>query len=459
METLVPVYPGLPLIGNALSMARDPLGMFVTLRRNYDRVVRISLGGRHQYIVFQPEDAKHVLQENNRNYVRSPAFMVLKRFLGEGLLTSDGDFWRKQRRLAQPAFHRQKITLLAETMVQESAAWVEQLRRLNLSKPVNISQSYMDVTMHIVCKTLFSTSVDRRLDGLSHSLETLNVLANKTLLSPIKLPRTWPTPNNIRYNRAKAHVDSLIYEFIHTRKQTGERRDDLLDMLMYAKAEDIDDAPDAGGMSELQLRDECVTLFTAGHETTAVSMAWLTYLLAQHPDVVAKLRAEADTALGEPAQSVADGLPPVAAFRTMPYSLQVVQEALRLYPPAWAMSRMALNDDQIGPYRIPKGDTVIVSPYLLHHDPTNWPDPERFDPDRFAEGRDKDRPAYAYLPFGGGPRLCIGNQFALMEMQILLTLFIRTFDFQLVNAASIRPKPLITLRPNRPIQVKLTLRN
>jgi len=448
METLVPVHPGLPLLGNALSLARDPLGLFTKLHRTYGRVVRISIGGRRQYVLFQPEDVKHVLQENNRNYVRSPAFMVLKRFLGEGLLTSDGEFWRKQRRLAQPAFHRQKITLLAETMVHESAAWVAELTKLDLSKPVNISQSYMDVTMLIVCKTLFSTNVEGRLDGLSHSLETLNVLANKALLSPIKVPRTWPTPNNIRYNRSLERVNALIYEFIHTRKQTGDRHDDLLDMLLHATDEDTGE-----GMSEQQLRDECVTLFTAGHETTAVSMAWLTYLLAQHPDVVTRLRTEADAVLGD---NVPGTLPPVAAFRSMPYALQVVQEALRLYPPAWAMSRMALADDQIGPYRIPKGDTVVVSPYLLHHDPTNWPDPDRFDPDRFAEGRDKERPAYAYLPFGGGPRLCIGNQFALMEMQILLTFFVRTFDFQLVNAAAIKPKPLITLRPNRPIQVKLT---
>lgn len=454
METLVPVHPGLPLLGNALSLAREPLGFFSSLHQQYDRVVRLSIGGRRQYLIFQPEDVKHVLQENNRNYVRSPAFLILKRFLGEGLLTSDGDFWRRQRRLAQPAFHRQKIMLLAETMIQESASWAAELGRLDLSRPVNISQSYMDVTMHIVCKTLFSTSVDGRLDGLSHSLETLNVLANRSLLSPVKFPRSWPTPNNIRYRRARAQVDALIYEFIHTRKQTGDRRDDLLDMLLYATDDETGE-----GMSEQQLRDECVTLFTAGHETTAVSMAWLTYLLAQHPDVVAKLRAETDAVLGPvPTVSAPDGLPPAAAFRAMPYALQVVQEALRLYPPAWAMSRMALNDDQLGSYRIPKGDTVIMSPYLLHHDPANWPDPERFDPDRFAEGRDKDRPAYAYLPFGGGPRLCIGNQFALMEMQILLTFLVRSFDFQLVNAASIKPKPLITLRPNRPIQVQLRAR-
>ena len=447
METFAPVHPGWPLVGNTLAVARDPLGMFTKLQRQYDRVVRINIGGRNQYMVFRPEDVKYVMQENHRNYGRSPAFRVLKRFLGEGLLTSDGDFWRQQRRLAQPAFHRQKITVLAATMVQESAAWVAELRQRDLSGPVNISQALMDVTMRIVCKTLFSTDASQKLNGLSHSLETLNVLANKSLMSPIKWPASWPTPNNLRYEKARRQVDTLIYDFIANRKQTGTRHDDLLDMLLYAEDEDTGQR-----MPEKQLRDECVTLFTAGHETTAVSMAWTIYLLAHNPLILSRLKAEVATVLG------ADSgvLPPVEAFRALPYTMQVVQESMRLYPPAWAMSRMALADDQIGPYHIPKGDTVVVSPYLLHHDPTNWPDPDRFDPDRFAPGADAGRPAYAYMPFGGGPRLCIGNQFALMEMQILLALFVQSFAIQLVDSKPIRPQPLITLRPSRPVWLTLT---
>ena len=218
-------------------------------------------------------------------------------------------------------------------------------------------------------------------------------------------------------------------------------------MLLYA----VDDET-GQGMSEKQLRDECVTLFSAGHETTAVSMAWLTYLLTRHPEVLTRLRAEVEAALGNYVPGV---LPAVAAFRAMPYSLQVIQEGMRLYPPAWAMSRMALGDDQIGQFRIPKGDTVLLSPYLLHHDPQSWPDPERFDPDRFRPEREKERPAYAYLPFGGGPRLCIGNQFALLEMQILLALLVQRFDMQLASNKPIIPKPLITLRPSRAVEVRL----
>lgn len=442
-----PTHPGLPLVGNTLEMARDPLAMFTRLHRQYERIVHVQIGGRNQYLVFKPEDVKHVLQENHRNYGRSPAILILKRFLGEGLLTSDGDFWRQQRRLAQPAFHRQKIALLGEIMVQETAAWIDGLACRDLSRPVNLSQEFMEVTMRIVCKTLFSTEAGDNLDGLSHALDTLNRLANRSLLSPIKWPASWPIPRNIRYNRAKARVDGLIYGIIRDRKRTGERRDDLLDMLMYAQDEDTGEK-----MSEQQLRDECVTLFTAGHETTAVAMAWITYSLAQNPDIMDRLRTEIDAALP------VGTLPEVGAFRAMPYTMQVVQEGLRLYPPAWATSRMALADDQIGEYRIPKGHSVLLSPYLLHHDPVNWPDPDRFDPNRFAPGADKDRPAYAYLPFGGGPRLCIGNQFALLEMQILLAFLTRRFTWKLTDNRLVRPQPLITLRPDRPVAMQLTVR-
>jgi len=449
-ETITPVYPGWPLVGNTLEFARDPLAMFTRLSQQYERVVRIEIGGRKQFVALRPEDVKYVLQENNRNYVRSPAFQVLKLFLGEGLLTSDGDFWRQQRRLAQPAFHRQKLAILAQTMVEEATTWVDEIAQQDLSKPVNVSQSLMDVTMRIVCKTLFGTDVVGRLDGLSHALETINFLANQMLLNPIRLPRSWPTPNNIRYQRSSALADNLIYGFIANRRQTGESRDDLLDMLLNAVDEET-----GAGMSDKQLRDECVTLFSAGHETTAVSMAWTLYLLAQHPDIMAKVRAEAEQHLGDMASQ-----PAPEAFRALTYTQQVIQESMRLYPPAWALSRMAVADDQLGPHRVPAGDTVLMSPYLLHHDPRNWDQPEVFDPERFAPDRSdgprgKERHAYAYLPFGGGPRLCIGNQFALMEMQIMLGLFARVFTVETLPGQRVVPQPLITLRPKKQVLLRV----
>lgn len=436
------------MLGNTLAFLRDPLAILHTLRQRYDRVVHLRIGGRHQYLIMQPDDAKHVLQENHRNYVRSPAFNVLKIFLGNGLLTSDGDFWRQQRRLAQPAFHRQKLAALAQTMIHETADWIDELRPLDRSQPINASQAFMDITMRIVCKTLFGSDVVGKLGGLSTALDTLQYLANQRMLSPIRLPMHWPTPTHLRFRKAGVVVDSFIYGVIDQRKQQpGNERDDLLGMLQQAEDEDTGER-----MSDKQLRDECVTLFGAGHETTAVSMAWTLHLLAQHPDVLARLQTESRSVLGDARTPAPD------AFRALPYAMQVVQESLRLYPPAWIMSRLALADDPIGSYTIPAGATALVSPYLLHRDPANWPDPDRFDPERFAPGAadSSGRHSYAYLPFGGGPRLCIGNQFALMEMQILLAMLVRTFAVRPVPNQRVETHPLITLRPQKPIHIYLS---
>ena len=446
----VPLHPGLPLLGNTLAFFRHPLRTLQTLQRRQQRMIHLRIGGRHQYLVFSPEDTKHILQENHRNYGRSPAFQVLKIFLGNGLLTSEGDFWRRQRRLAQPAFHRQKLAALTQTMIDETASWLDELKRHNLKQPVNVSQAFMDVTMRIVCKTLFGSDVTTQLSGLSSALDTMNYMANDRMLSPIRVPMNWPTPGNRRFRRAGVLVDSFIYGLINQRRQnqmvSDDTGDDLLGMLLSAEDEQTGER-----MSDQQLRDECVTLFAAGHETTAVSMAWTLHLLAQHPDVLARLRHESQSVLGTARTPSPD------LFRALPYTLQVVQESLRLYPPAWIMSRLALDDDHIGSYTIPVGATALICPYLLHRDPANWTDPERFDPERFTPGGQKDQlHSYAYLPFGGGPRLCIGNQFALMEMQILLAMLMRDVDIRPVPNQRIIPKPLITLRPNRPIQVIMT---
>lgn len=450
----VPLHRGLPLLGNTLAFLRNPLTTLHTLQRQNNRMVHLRIGGRHQYLVFSPEDSKHVLQENHRNYGRSPAFEVLKIFLGDGLLTSDGDFWRRQRRLVQPAFHRQKLAALAQTMITETAEWIAELKQHQSKQPVNVSQAFMDVTMRIVCKTLFGSDVATQLGGLSPALDTLNYMANERMLSPIRTPLSWPTPGNRRFRQAGIQVDSFIYGLINQRRQNQltnpDQNDDLLGMLLDAEDEETSDGADSGRMSDKQLRDECVTLFAAGHETTAVSMAWTLHLLTQHPNVLDRLRAEVQSVLGDAKA------PTPEAFRALPYTMQVVQESLRLYPPAWIMSRLAHNDDPIGPYTIPAGATALVCPYLLHRDPTNWPDPDRFDPDRFAPGGPKEQVhPYAYLPFGGGPRLCIGNQFALMEMQILLAMMVQHFDFRAVPNQRITSKPLITLRPDQPIRVIL----
>lgn len=444
----VPLQPGLPFIGNTLAFLRNPLLALRSMQQRNERMIHLRIGGRNQYLVFSPEDSKHILQENHRNYGRSPAFQVLRIFLGNGLLTSEGDFWRRQRRLAQPAFHRQKLAALMQTMIAETADWLDEWQGAERNRPVNMSQAFMDVTMRIVCKTLFGSDVATDLDGLSSALDTLNYMANRRLLSPIRIPLHWPTPYNRRFWRAGQLVDTFIFDVINRRRQQPDgatQNDDLLAMLLGSEDEETGER-----MSDQQLRDECVTLFAAGHETTAVSMAWTLYLLGQHPEVLARLRAESETVLGT------ERLPSPMVFRELTYTLQVIQESLRLYPPAWIMSRLAFHNDTIGPYTIPAGHTALVCPYLLHRDPASWIDPEQFNPDRFAPGGEKDQlHPYAYLPFGGGPRLCIGNQFALMEMQILLAMLVRTFSIKLATVAPVKPRPLITLRPEKPIYTVL----
>jgi cytochrome P450 len=442
----IPVHPGLPLVGNSFEYLRDPLAFLRRLQQQYghQRMVRISVGGRTTTLMLKPEEAKHVIQENNRNYGRGKSFAILREFLGNGLLTSEGDFWRRQRRLAQPAFHRQKLVVLAETMIDEAVAWVDRLEKSLTDKPVNISAATIDVTLRIVTRTLFGSSLGDQVDGLSSALSNLNHVANNAVINPIRFPRWVPTPDNRAFVDATNRVNNLIFGIINTRRQTSESRDDLLDMLLRATDEETGE-----GMSDAQLRDEMVTLFTAGHETTATSMAWTLYLLAQHPDVVKRAKTEINATLGQRDRPSTDDL------RAMPYLSQIINESMRLYPPAWVMSRLSLGPDRFGDYALEANQGVLISPYVLHHDPASWPDPERFDPDRFAPESGSDRHPYAFLPFGGGPRLCIGNQFALLEMQALLSVLLHRFELRPVLGQKITTQPLITLRPKQAVAIYL----
>lgn len=443
----IPVYPGLPVVGNTFEYLRDPLAFLRRLLSEYghERVVRINVGRRITHLVLKPEETKQVLQENNRNYGRGKSFAILREFLGDGLLTSEGDFWRRQRRLAQPAFHRQKLTILAETMIDQADLWVNRLEKLDRTEPVNMSAAVMDVTLRIVTRTLFGAGLSEELDDLSNALSNLNRIANNAVINPIRFPKWVPTPGNRTYNRATKQVNDLIYSIIKDRRASGESRDDLLDMLLRAVDDETGD-----GMSDKQLRDEMLTLFTAGHETTATSLAWTVHLLTQHPDVVARIKAEINRVLGNRNQLTANDL------RGLTYLSQVINESLRLYPPAWVMSRLSLGPDRLADYAIDAQQGVLLSPYVLHHDPESWPDPERFDPERFAPEQVKARHPYAFLPFGGGPRLCIGNQFALMELQALLATLLHRFDVRSAASAYVNAQPLITLRPRQPICVYLS---
>ncbi|WP_373515688.1 cytochrome P450 [Persicitalea sp.] len=444
----VPRHRGWPLVGSTYPFISDPLGFMLRLQEQHERLSVVSVLGRELNILQTAEDVKYVLQENNRNYHKSEAYKILATFLGNGLLTSEEDFWRRQRKLAQPAFYKQRLALMADMMVQETESLVEDWKAHDVTQPRDISKDMMRLTLNIVTKALFSTDVGDRISGISEALDGIMHFADQTLKSFIRLPLKYPTPRNKKFLAAVDKVEEVIYGIINGRraeiKRNPEARyDDLLDMLMRTEDEETGET-----MSDGQLRDEVTTIFMAGHETTANALSWAFYLLAKHPEIAQKSREESEAVFAKPATSTFE------KARELRYTMQVVQEVLRLYPPAWVVSRRSLEEDQIGPYAFPADSYMLISPYTLHRRPEYWDAPEVFNPDRFSEENSKNRPTYAYLPFGGGPRLCIGNNFALMEMQLALATLLRDFDVALLTPDQlVEPEPMVTLRPKGGIRL------
>lgn len=440
-----------PFWGNTPDFVRNPLGFLEKMQKEFGDagLVKLNLVNRCFLLVLTPEDTKHILQENNRNYHKSEAYKVLAIFLGNGLLTSEGDFWRRQRKLTQPAFYKQRLAMMVEMMNREVTAAVERRERKGSEEALDITEEMLNLTLKIVTQALFSTDVKHRLGGISESLNEIMHFADSTLKSFIRLPLTVPTPRNLRFKRAVAKVEAVIYSIIEGRreeiKQNADvRYDDLLDMLIHTRDEETGET-----MTDQQVRDEVTTIFMAGHETTANALSWALYLLAKHADILQKLREEVKTVLGE------EGMPTFENVRELKYTLQVVQEVMRLYPPAWIMGRKALGQDELSGYPLEAGTYLLLPIYLLHRDPKYWQKPNEFYPDHFLPENIKVRPTYSYIPFGGGPRMCVGNNFALMEMQIVLALWVRRLDFTLIDPKVMQADPLVTLRPEKALKMKV----
>ena len=416
---------------------RETLEFLCRVSNTHGDVVRWRLGPLPVYLLRSPEAVQHVLVDNNRNYdKKTRGYDALRLFLGNGLLTSEGTFWRRQRRIAQPAFHRQRIAGFGETMVALTERMRDDwARRADTGEPIDVAEEMTTLTLRIVAKTLMSTDVDDENNEVGRSVELLNGFARDLMTNPFTLPMGLPTPKNLRFRRAADVLETKLRTIISERRRTGEDAPDLLSMLMSARDEETGES-----MSDDQLRDEAMTIFLAGHETTANALAWAFYLLSTHPDVERRLRAELAQVLGDRSPSMDD-------LAALPYLQQVVKECLRLYPPAWSIGRRAVAEDVIDGYRIEAGSLVILSPWVTHRHPTHWSNPEGFDPERFAPELEKTRPRYAYFPFGGGPRLCIGNNFALMEAQLVLATFVSRLSAALVPGHPVVPQPLITLRP------------
>lgn len=429
-----------------MELGRDPLDFIRTNREKHGGIFKVNLPIGNLVVITTPAYAQHVLQEKNRNYQKSFAYDILKIFLGNGLLTSEGDFWRKQRRLAQPAFHRERLAEIVQTMsdlTAEMAAEWEYIKKEG--KPFDITIQMNRITLDIVSKALFGADVRSDLELVRNAITVANEFAIARIRYVTKRIPLWvPNKANKEFKKAANALDNLLYAIIDNRNANPSQRNDLLAMLMEAQDEDTGE-----GMSHKQLRDEAMTLFIAGHETSALALSWAWYLLAQHPEVMAKLKAEL--------KEVLDGRVP--GFQDIPkltYTRQIVDEVLRLYPPAYIIGRRPIDKDDIDGYVIDKNTNVLVAVFDIHRNPAYWEEPDKFMPERFAPENVKKIPKYAYFPFGGGPRLCIGNNFALMEMQIVLATLAQNFDFRLASTEDVGFDPLITLRPKKGIMMQLS---
>lgn len=417
------------------ALNQSPLEMFTELAR-YGDIVGIRVVNFRNIFVNHPDLIEEVLVGHPRRYFKGRVLRANRHVFGEGLLTSEGDFWLRQRRLVQPAFHRGRIAAYAGTMVEYTQRIMESWQA---GEERDVHQEMMRITLQIVAKTLFNADVARDTQEVGKSLELLLELGadfRRTLF----VPHWVPTPTNLRIKREIAFIENILYRIINERRASGHDAGDLLSMLLHVQDED------GSRMTDKQLRDEAITLFLAGHETTAASLSWTWWLLAQNPRVEAKLHAELDEVLVGRAPSMDD-------LARLPYTANVITESMRLYPPAWGLARIVVEDHELGGYPMRKGMGVAMAQWVVHRD-TRWYDtPEEFRPERWEGDFAKRIPRFAYFPFGGGPRQCIGNSFALMEATLILATIAQKFRLHLVPDHPVVPLASITLRPRYGVRV------
>ena len=433
-------YPGQFLV----EVARNPLGMMMAMAAEYGDIAHFRVGPQHLFLFNHPDLIRDVLVTRQKNFHKSRGLERAKKLLGTGLLTSEGDFHLRQRRLAQPAFHRQRIAGYAMTMTEHAnrmqSTW-------NDGQTLDVHHEMMKLTLGIVSKTLFDADVDDEANEIGEALTTSFESFNLAMLPFTEYIEKLPFPAVRRFNAARARLDSTIYGMIDERRRTGKDRGDLLSMLLMA----TDAEGDGRGMSDSQLRDEALTIFLAGHETTANALTWTWYLLSQHPGIEARLHAEVDCVL-------AGRNPAYDDLASLPYTRMVIAESMRLYPPAWAIGRRALESFEVRGFTVPKKSVILMSQYIMHRDPRYFPDPERFDPMRWSAEAQGDRPKFAYFPFGGGTRVCIGEQFAWMEEILLVASIAQRWRMRLVEGHPVDVQPLITLRPRHGMRMTLERR-
>ena len=434
---------GRGLLGHLRDFQTDELG-FYTRSAQYGDLVPVRFGHRRVLLVYHPDAIEEVLVTRNRDFVKSPGVRILRPLLGNGLLLSERELWLRQRRLVQPAFHRQRVAAYGDVMAAYAARHVADWKEGDV---IDVHEEMMSLTRAIVAKTLFDADVADEGDDVGRASAVLMHDFGQRMSSLRQLLPSWvPTPANVRIRRAIQRIDRVVYRMIADRRRSSTDRGDLMSILLHAQ-----DADDGTRMTDQQVRDEVMTLFMAGHETTAVAISWTWYLLAQHPDADRRLAEELRTVLSSRAPTAAD-LP------KLQYTEMVVKESLRLYPPAHGVGRQAETATEVAGHRVAAGTILILPTWAVHRDPRWFEEPERFRPERWEEARARRLPRYAYFPFGGGPRQCIGNGFATMEAALIVATIAQRFRLNLASADRVRAIPYVVLRPQRAIRMVLSRR-
>ena len=432
--------------GHLLSIRRDPPGFFTQNMLDYGGLVHLQFGKYHAYQVNDPQLIQQILTRDAKIWHKSVVYKtILSDYLGNGLLISDGAFWRRQRKLMQPAFHSKRISSYASTMVDYTQRL---LTTWQTGATRDIDSDMMQLTLNIVGKTLFDTDLH---DSSGQVAEALDYMLNDIALETrkvrwVRLPKWMPTPLRLRRQQAIDHLNQVVNPIIEARRADPSDNGDLLSMLLLAEDDD------GNRMTDAQVRDEALTLVLAGHETTANALTWTLYLLSQNHDVEAQLQAEIDSVLQGRAPTLED-LP------NLPYTEMVIKESMRLYPPAWSVARQVTEATELGGYPVQKRAVALVVAYALHRNPDIFPQPERFDPQRFTLENEAQIPRYAYVPFGGGPRVCIGNAFAMMEARLILASIIQRYMLTRHPQQVVEPEALVTLRPKHGMKMIVTERH
>lgn len=432
------------LFGNTFQVSRDWMGFVTRCAREYGDVTYFRIFRTPVCLLNHPDLIETVLVTNDRNFTKSRDYRAMRRVMGDGLLTSEGELWKRQRRLMQPAFHRERIMAYAAVMTAYAERMLDGWKD---GEERDIHSDMMQLTLEIVAKALFGVEISRDAKGIGQAMGIFaHEFVHMASLSFV-LPERIPVPGSGKLRSAVGRLNEIIFAMIAERRASPRRPGDLLEMLLDAKDEN------GRGMSDRQIRDEAVTLFLAGHETTALALSWTWFLLARHPEIACQLQDELDRVLAG-RSPVAEDLP------RLRYTEMVIQESMRLYPPAWGVGRQAIGPFEIGEYRLPAGTNVFISQWITHRDARFFPDPLRFDPERWRNDpvRSGRLPRFAYFPFGGGPRVCIGASFAMMEAVLLLAAIASKFQMTLVPGPRVDILPTITLRPKHGIRVRLARR-